>query len=380
MSAVEARRQYRILINGVHAKTGGGVTYLRGLLPLLANDPELELHLFIHQEQLAIFADFDERIRIHAFDFRPTLVFLSLWEQFSLPALARAMAADVLFSPANFGPFLSASSVILLRNSLAVVEREGRLAKRIYWGALAFATAISVLRSSRTIAVSKYAVAALTRRLPASVHKKIFVVYHGIRESFFARSPAKERESFLLIVADIYIQKNLHTMMEALSKIYGQIPGIRLKIAGRIVDQDYFNEIRGLTERLKLQDCVEFLGPVDIESLVSLYRRCRLLVFPSTVETFGHPLIEAMACGTPIASSNTAAMPEVLGDAGIYFDPLDPEDMANKVLELYNNATLRKELTERGYQRAQRFALPQTVAETARVLKLAARPTPLTAI
>jgi len=364
-------------VNAVHAKTGGGVTYLRGVLPLLAADPELELHLCLHRDQFSIFADLDDRIRIHLFDFRPGILPLLLWEQCALPILARAMGIDVMFSPANFGPLLSRSAVILLRNSLAVVEREARLNKRLYWGALAIATAFSILRSTHTIAVSDYAAKALTRRLPASIHRKISVVHHGVRSCFLDSPPQEQRGSFLLAVADIYIQKNLHTLMDALRALKPRIPGIHIRIAGRVVDEDYFNEISQQIARHDLTANVRFLGPVDQDALIELYTQCRLLVFPSTVETFGHPLVEAMACGTPVVSSNTAAMPEILGDAGLYFDPLNSDNMANAIERLYNDDALRAALGERGRTRAQSFSLASTAQRTGRLLKQSSRVNPV---
>lgn len=362
------------MVNGVHAKTGGGATYLSSVLPLLADDDELEVHLFLHRQQFSMFKGLDDRIRIHLFDFPPNTASLLAWEQLALPIIARGMAADIVFSPANFGPLLCGSSVVLLRNALAVGQREARLGKRLYWAVLALATGLSILRSRRVIAVSNYAATALTRHLPASARRKVSVVHHGVRPQFLAAPAAEARDAYLLVVGDIYIQKNLHTMLEAINQVRASEPEIRVKIVGRVVDRGYFLQLEDLIRRLGLQDCVAFLGHVGQDALIELYRRCRLLVFPSTVETFGHPLVEAMACGTAIASSNTTAMPEILDDAGLYFDPLDRDDMAARILQLYRDAALRKELGDRGRRRAEEFSLLKTAQETARVLKAAARP------
>ena len=99
----------RVLINGLHARSGGGVTYLRNILPLLAEDPRLELHLFLHVDQHALFAPIDERIRLHALDFEAGFWKRVLWEQIGLPIVARAMSVDVTFSPANYGPLFAPS-------------------------------------------------------------------------------------------------------------------------------------------------------------------------------------------------------------------------------------------------------------------------------
>jgi hypothetical protein len=131
----------RILVNGIHAKSGGGVTYLKNILPILAEDAELELHLFIHKEQFELFEAVDERIRVHLLDYRNGFFFNLVWEQFALPILARSMSIDVTVSPANYGPLMAPAQVIMLRNSLAVAGKETRPIKRLYWAGLTIMTA-----------------------------------------------------------------------------------------------------------------------------------------------------------------------------------------------------------------------------------------------
>jgi glycosyltransferase involved in cell wall biosynthesis len=370
--SLQGPSRVRVLVNGLHAKTGGGVTYLRSLLPYLAEDPGLELHLFLHRDQFLSFPGLEQHVRIHLFHFRQSLARLLLWEQLVLPILARLMGANVIFSPANYGPLFARGAVIMLRNSLAVVRGEARIFKRAYWGLLALATMLSIMTSRKTIAVSQYAALALTWGLPTQLRDKVYVIPHGVSPVFRPPSPERHRSDFFLIVADIYIQKNLHKMIEAADLLRAENPNLRIKIAGRIVDEDYYQELRRQMRHLDLESAIEFLGPLDTESLVELYGTCRLLIFPSTVETFGHPLLEAMACGAPVASSNTAAMPEVLGDAGLYFDPLDSADIAAVVGRLAKDAQLQAILSAKGLERARQHSLAVTAARTAAVLREAA--------
>ena len=79
----------RVLVNGIHAKSGGGVTYLRNIMPLLAEDDDLELHLFLHREQFELFGVIDERIRVHLLDFSNGFFSNLIWEQVALPLLAK---------------------------------------------------------------------------------------------------------------------------------------------------------------------------------------------------------------------------------------------------------------------------------------------------
>jgi glycosyltransferase involved in cell wall biosynthesis len=358
----------RILVNGIHAKSGGGVTYLKNILPILAEDAELELHLFIHKDQFDLFDAIDDRIRVHLLNFRNGFFFNLVWEQFALPILAKGMSIDVTVSPANYGPLFAPAQVIMLRNSLAVAGKETRPIKRLYWAGLTIMTAFSLLTCRRAIAVSNYAREALTFGISQRLQNKVSVIYHGVRESFVPPD-APRNGTYLLAVSDIYVQKNLHTLFHALAEIRRSNPEIVLKLAGEAIDRGYLNELQEVIRREKLENAVEILGQMNAEQLLDLYQNCAAFVFPSTVETFGNPLVEAMACGAPIVSSNTAAMPEILGEAAIYFDPLNADDMAAKIGDILDNADLRQRLSERGLQRSAMFSWRNTAQQTADVIK-----------
>ncbi len=367
-------RPVRVLVNALHARTGGGLTYLTNLLPGLAADPGLEVHLGLHadQEESGL-ESLDGRLHVHLFRFPSGFTRRLLWEQAVLPFAARRIGAEVVFSPANFGPLLAPRPVVLLRNALDVGRTETRPLKRLYWGVLAAMTWASLLRAPRALAVSAYAARSLSARLPESVRARISVVHHGVAPSFSPPAPGARREGFLLAVGDIYIQKNLHGLLLALDRLRGDHPDIHLKIAGRPVDPDYARRIDAIIAERRLGDRVELLGHVPPDGLVDLYRRCALFVFPSLVETFGNPLVEAMACGAPIVSAGTAAMPEVLGDAGLFFDPGDPGQMAAQIARALGDEGLRQRLSAKAVARARRFSWPETARRTADILKRCAR-------
>ena len=249
----------RVLVNGIHAKSGGGVTYLRNILPLLAKDPELEIHLFLHRDQFELFGTLDERIRLHLLRFNNGFFANLIWEQCALPILARIMSVDVTVSPANFGPLFAPAQIIMLRNSLAVAGKETRPIKRLYWAGLTIMTALSLLTCRRAIAVSDYARKTLTFGLGDKFQRKVTVVHHGVSEVFEA-NPNVERKNYLLTVSDIYVQKNIHTLIRALVKIRKKYPDIVLKIAGKAVDQGYLAELHSVLDQAQLRDAVEFLG------------------------------------------------------------------------------------------------------------------------
>ena len=358
----------RVLINALHARSGGGVTYLRNLLPRLGADPGLEVHLCLHESQLDTFPEPLEGVRMHGVRFRDGFARRLIWEQTALPLLARRLSAEVTFSPANFGPLLAPAPVVLLRNAVAVGESETRLSKRLYWKTLGAMTWVSLLRCRRAIAVSAYARDALTRRLPPSIARRVEVVHHGVDANFSPPPSGAAREDFLLAVSDLYIQKNLHRLLDAIAIVRREFPRVSLRIAGGAPDADYAETLRRTVAERDLGGHVRFLGHVPARDLVDLYRRCALFVFPSLVETFGNPLVEAMACGAPIVSSDAAAMPEVLGDAALFFDPRDTPVMAERIAVALRDGDLRHRLGKSARARALQFSWDETARRTVRVL------------
>lgn len=359
----------RVLINAIHAKSGGGVTYLRNLLPQLAADPDLELHLVLTPSQFDLFNPVDERVKLHLVCFKESFWRTMLWEQFVLPFLSREMSTDIIFSPANYGPLLNCNQVIVLQNSLAVGAAERRWSKRLYWAVLSVMTGLSLVRSRATISVSNY-VAQSSPRLFRRLGKDVTVIHHGVDTQF--HPPVVPREDFLLAVGDIYVQKNLHTLMQAIALVRRQMPGVQLKVAGRRLDEHYSAEVEALVSELGIADNIEFLGSRTSAEVADLYRRCRLFVFPSVEESFGMPVLEALASGCTVACSNAAAMPEVAGDAVQYFSPHDPEQMAQVILALYADTERQRQLGVAGVERARQFTWENAACQTAQLIKIAA--------
>ena len=368
----KSQRRKRIVINALHAKSGGGVTYLQNTLKHFAEDEDLEFHIFLHEDQYDLFAPLPERIHLHLFDFKVDIFGLLLWEQCAVPLLTRLMSADVTFSPANYGPLLARRSVVLLRNALTVMGGERRIRKRLYWAGVALMTLFSLAASRRSIAVSQYARRQLTFGISSLLGTDTAVIYHGVDEGFRIARTADEDAPFLLSVSDIYIQKNLHGLVSAMPRIVERYPEIRLKVAGRPNDIEYFERVRRQAAALGVTDRIDFLGHCSVETLRDLYSRCKAFVFPSTVETFGNSLVEAMAAGAPVASSNTAAMPEIAGDAALYFHPQDSEDIATQVLRILEDPALAENLSKRGRERASQYSWETTAKQTCTVLKAAA--------
>jgi len=363
-----ASQPLRILVNGLHSKSGGGVTYLKNTLGLFAQDPDVEIHLCIHESQHDIITD-ENNIHVHRLKFKQGFWRLLWKEQVLLPRLVQKISADVTFSPANYGPIVAKNTVILLRNALSVAFVEKRFGKLIYWFLLSVGTAFSMARAKQIITVSDYAKKSAGGGLLDIFKNKFTIIPHGISQQF--HSCKSKRQSFLLAVSDLYVQKNLKNLILSIAELKRDDPGILLKIAGRPIDKHYADELTQLVEIKGLQNNVEFLGHVDVCDLVLLYQRCQLFVFPSSIETFGNPLVEAMASGAPVVCSNVAAMPEVVGDAAQFFDPLNVQDMVYVIKNVMRNQKLKREMSAKSTEQAKLYSWQKTASKTLDVLKRA---------
>lgn len=361
-----------VLINALHAKSGGGITYLKNILPHLASDNRLDIHICVNGDQMEALGTSLDDINVHILPKAQGFLKTLIVEQRDVPNLAHLIATDVLFSPANFGPIATSENVILLRNALSVGLRDWRPLKLLYWLALFVMTVLCAFRATRVIAISHYAARQITPALLKLVLHKTIVVPHGVSDIFLKKksgnSILNESAPRLLAVSDIYVQKNLHNLIDAFALLQKEYPELVLEIAGARVDEEYACRIEQKIAKHRLGASVRFLGTLEPDALVEKYQECTIFVFPSTVETFGNPLVEAMACGASIACANAAAMPEIAGDGVCYFDPDDANDIARVLAHLLEDPEERRRLSERGRKRAAVYDWDRTAQLTANIL------------
>jgi glycosyltransferase involved in cell wall biosynthesis len=175
----------------------------------------------------------------------------------------------------------------------------------------------TVRKSRIVITISEHAREALIERFrldPARVRAIHLAVDH---ERF--RPDGRPREPILLYPANAWPHKNHARLFEAFTEVRRERPELRLVLTG------------AGHESLNLSEATESRGHMSLDDLVELYRSAAALVYPSLYEGFGIPCVEAMACGCPVAASKVASLPEVCGDAAVYFDPRDPESIADGI-------------------------------------------------
>ena len=174
-------------------------------------------------------------------------------------------------------------------------------------------------------------------------------------EAILGRHGLRPGECFLLYVGGLSPHKNLLRLVEAFAR--SAEARVRLVLTGDVHDvfHTHVPEIRAAIDRDQLGQRVLLTGFVPDEDLVHLYSRAYALVQPSLLEGFGLPAIEAMACGTPVIASRAGSLPEVVGEAGLYFDPTDIDSMAMAIHGLLVEPGRRDILARRALERSKRF-------------------------
>jgi glycosyltransferase involved in cell wall biosynthesis len=206
--------------------------------------------------------------------------------------------------------------------------------------------------------------------VPAS---KISVVYNGVNPAFrpmeeeSARAAVATRwgitDPFALFVGRVEPRKNPVRVVEAFARCRERLgAGFRLVVAG---DQTWSaRDVDAAIDRLGVRPHVSQLGHVELEALIELYNGAEMLVYPSLWEGFGLPIIEAMACGTPVVTANIASMPEVAGGGAVLVDPMDSADIARGMLAVATDYALRDRLRAFGLERAAQFTWDHAAAQT----------------
>ena len=194
---------------------------------------------------------------------------------------------------------------------------------------------------------------------------KITVLYSGVDSGFSQVSDPIELErvrlkygleqvSYLLSVGTVQPRKNYSRVIEAMSEIRRMGHDLHYVIAGTSGWLE--DEMRQAIERTEMNDCVHLLGLIEDRDLPALYSGARMLAMVSLYEGFGLPVLEAMACGTPVVTSNLSSLPEVSGDAALLVDPYDTGAIREAILELETDADKRAQLIQAGFLRAKRFS------------------------
>lgn len=304
------------------------------------------------------------------------------WEQTLLARAARRRRPDVIFCPGNVALLAHGGipSVVTVNISQPWVRpQEFPRAAGLYLRAF-------VKLSARAGAIFIAPTETTRRELIEAVGiapERIAAIHYGVDTSRFRPATAGDEPSdwaraqgvrppYILSLSSLRRWKNFDRLIAAFAASSAPRRGVQLVIAGRPLDAQVNRELRQAVAALGVAKSVMFTGGVPEVEIPGLYRLARAYVFPSLFEGFGLTQVEAMASGVPLALSRASVMPEIGGDAALYFDPFDVQDMSTAIERVLWAEELRGRLVAAGLRRAQDFPWSRTAERTMAVLAAAA--------
>lgn len=321
---------------------------------------------------------------IHESPLHITIPYPRLWTQVGLAKQTFKDKLDVLFIPAHTIPLIrkpGLKTVVTVHDLGAeYLPKAHQLKQRLY---LNLMTHHQLKSATHIIAVSKATKEDLIKKIGIP-EKKISVVYEGFDKELFKpvngdtlntilKQFGLKNQEYFLFVGTIQPRKNLTHLITAYAHFLNQKPLIhntnpspQLVLAG---GKGWLSdEIYELPKKLGIEDHVKFLGYVPDEKLPALYSGAKAFLFPSLFEGFGLPILEAMACGCPVLTSNTSSLPEVAGKAALLVDPYSVEDIA-KGIERIMSEELRVKSVKAGFEQVKKFSWEKAARETLSVLE-----------
>lgn len=326
------------------------------LLPLLSDDESLTA-IGTSESELAVNG---RQLTVNGGNF-------SLRQQREVPRLLRAHGATVYHSPYYLMPYRpNVPTVLTVYDFIALHHpRHFSVRARLFFR---FAHGLAVRTADALISISSATQRDLVRFY--NPQKPLYVTPLAAAPHFQPVDPAPVRAKFnlptnyLLYFGSNKPHKNITTLIEAIA----HLPDAPLLIvAGAWLPAH--PEPKMAVERLNLQDRVRFLGRIETEDIAGLYSGATLFVFPSRYEGFGLPVIEAMACGTAVACSNSSSLPEVGGDAAAYFEPDSAESIAHTLNHLLTHPDELTHRTHLSLQQAAKFSWQHTASQTLNVYR-----------
>jgi glycosyltransferase involved in cell wall biosynthesis len=293
----------------------------------------------------------------------------SISEQIKIPlSLAREKVRLVHEPHYVLPPAIQCRSVVTIHDCIHLMFPQylpGRLAYVYAKGSMWAATR----KADRILTVSEASKRDILRFFDVPPDK-VEVIYNAIDERFLAPANVERMDlvrqryqlddPFVMYVGNIKPHKNIERLIEAFGRARAQSPdNLKLIIIGDEISK--YPALRQSVHKHKLDKHVRFLGFQPMETLAAFYRLARAFVFPSLYEGFGLPPLEAMACGSPVVTSNVSSLPEVAGGAALLVDPYDVEAIAHGIVRAVTDDALRADLIARGHERARSFSWAQSV-------------------
>lgn len=300
-----------------------------------------------------------------------------LWTQIGLPLylFTHFPRPDVFFSPSHYAPRFSPVSTVISVMDLSYIHFPELFAKKDLYQLTEW-TRYSAKNAKRIFTISNASKGDIIKEYKVKPDR-VIVTYPGIKHNTPMPTTLSKKElhdklgisgDYILFVGTLQPRKNITRLIEAFSllKKEEKYKELHLVIVGK--KGWLYEEILDAPNTYDVRGFVNFLDFVPDEQLVPLYQHALCYVLPSLYEGFGLPVVEAMKYGVPVITSNVSSLPEAGGDAALYVDPLNVEDIAEKIKRVVDSPKLREEMVKKGYTHIKQFSWEKAAKETLEVL------------
>jgi glycosyltransferase involved in cell wall biosynthesis len=358
-----------IAIDARSFRTGLGTYTFHLLAGLAEKNRDLDVRAIVSHRTADLFAPFCKSLRF------VNAPIYTLREQIEIPIAARG--CDVLHVPHYNLPVMHRGPLLTTIHDLTHLLDDNYSNSARSWLYARPMFGFVARRAEHIFTVSEYSKSRIVERLGVDP-ARITVVYCGVSPQFHplaCDAPQVEisdslriSRPYLLFVGNLKPHKNLATLLQAFRSLVSLGFEHHLVCVGD--DRRGRPTIEELIRQLNLNQRVSILAQVESEILVNLYAGAELLILPSFQEGFGLPVVEAMACGTPVVCSRSASLPEVGGDAAEYFDPHNYEELTTVLQRVLGSARLRKEMSRKGLLQSAKFTWQNFVDQHYQVYKI----------
>lgn len=343
---------------------GGGLgRYTSELLTALEEiDTENRYLIFLNAEGFHAYQPRNPRFEKRLADVR----WYTLAEQLRMPRLIDSEHLDFIHYPHWNVPLLARTPFLTTIHDLILLDernsavRATTLSRPLYFlKRLGYRLALrhAILGAKHVIAVSDFTRGRILKHFPRLLPKHVTTIYEGttnVPKGSNIAHPLIPKSPYFLYVGNAYPHKNLESLLHAFSFFVKEHPETKLVLIGR--ESVFYDRLKKELSEIDVPaSSVVFPGFVADENLGGFYEHATLYLFPSRHEGFGLPPLEAMKHGVPVAAARTTSLPEILGDAALYFDPNDLEEMVRVMETALSDESLRQELTKKGFEQADRY-------------------------
>lgn len=359
-----------------HRPTGVGRYLINLLHEWSRSDPDLEYLLFFSSPEFNDSILNEGCFSRHVLDERVVGNAKTLWEQIYLPLYLRRLKLDVFFSPNYLLPiWMSTPGVVTIHDIsyTAVPEEYPRMGRLKYhslskWAAQHARAVITPSQFSRQEIIKHYRVDESKIYVIPLAAERVFMPRTGLQALKAIQSKYNLHDPYFFYIGTIFPRRNVPILIKAFKQVVAKHKEAKLLIVGQNHLMPKINLLK-MVDELGLMNHIIWKTYVPEEDLVPLYCAAWGLVYPSTYEGFGLPVLEAMACGVPVITTWYSSIPEVAGDAAMYINPYNLNELAQGMIDLLEDNRLRAQMREKGLKQAGAFSWERTARETLDVLK-----------